>query len=321
MLFRSIPAAGYGRGDQGPHGYKHKCESDFSNLNGIFDIIIVDAPCSGEGMFRKDPNSIDEWSLENVNLCCERQKRIVVDVFPALKDGGFLIYSTCTYNNEENEDNIKWIRENLGAEYIPIYLDKSWNISDSGLGYHFYPHKTRGEGFFISVLQKNIEEKSVKLKTNKYKNTPKITVPSDLKNWILSDDFQLNNEGNLISAIPKQYSELISFLNDRLRVLQSGIYMATIKGKDILPEIAMALSVQINKNNFECIDLSWQQAIAYLRKENIFIDNLPKGKLLMQYKNIPLGWAKNLGNRMNNSFPQEWRIRMEADESRYTPFL
>jgi len=125
-----------------------------------FDLILCDLPCSGEGMFRRDRKSVSEWSLDNVNLCAQRQRRIVADVFPALKKGGILLYSTCTYNREENEDNLNWICRELGAEM----LEKP---------HRFYPHQTKGEGFFIGAMTK-ISEYSAKMTSKQTKTANNI---------------------------------------------------------------------------------------------------------------------------------------------------
>ncbi len=288
---------------------------DFSKLNGLFDMIVVDAPCSGEGMFRKDPQSIGEWSEGNVNLCCERQRRIVADVFPALKTGGILVYSTCTYNRDEDEDNVKWIKEELGAELLPIEMDASWNITDSGSGYRFFPHKTKGEGFFLAVLMKTSEENNFRIKPGKNEKTQKNQSVSSLKNWILDDNYKQIVSSEHVSVIPSVYSDLVSVLEKELRMIQSGILLGSIKGKDILPDISLALSWIINKQAFHIEKLRWEEAVSYLRKDNLYLPDAPQGWILLEYKKQLLGWAKNLGNRVNNAYPQEWRIRMEPTKN------
>ncbi|HRE96113.1 MAG TPA: RsmB/NOP family class I SAM-dependent RNA methyltransferase, partial [Flavobacteriales bacterium] len=131
---------------------------NFSALEGFFDIIIVDAPCSGEGMIRKDPRALEEWSETNVRTCTVRQHDILQKIWPALKEGGVLVYSTCTYNTDENEKQIEnWI-SNHSAENIELNVPDEWNITKTKAGdvscYRFFPHKTRGEGFFLSALRK-----------------------------------------------------------------------------------------------------------------------------------------------------------------------
>ena len=134
--------------------------SDFTPLEEFFDVILTDVPCSGEGMFRKDPVAVSEWSSENVEICRQRQRRIISDIWPCLKPGGILIYSTCTYNTKENEENVRWIKDEFGAEVLPLDVAEDWNITGNLLQgerfpvYRFLPHKTKGEGFFLAVLRK-----------------------------------------------------------------------------------------------------------------------------------------------------------------------
>jgi len=285
---------------------------NFSKFNGLFDLIVVDAPCSGEGMFRKDPQSIEEWSVNNVQLCSERQKRIVADVFPALKTGGLLVYSTCTYNREENEENIKWIAEELGVDVLPIQTADDWSVTDTGFGYRFFPHKTKGEGFFLSVLRKIEDENRLKIRLDKNQKTQKNQSLNALKNWIIDDNYKQIISSETVSVVPSDYSDLISALGKELKVLQSGILLGQIKGKDILPDISLALSWIIDSQAFHVKKLTWEQAIAYLRKDTLNFPDTPQGWILLEYENQLLGWAKNLGNRVNNTYPQEWRIRMNV---------
>ncbi len=121
--------------------------ADFSKLDGLFDIIMVDAPCSGEGLFRRDATAINHWSVDNTNLCATRQRRILADVWPSLRTGGYLIYSTCTFNPAENEENLKWLAKNEEVESIRIPLQESWGTEETeseGLfGYRFLPHRVK----------------------------------------------------------------------------------------------------------------------------------------------------------------------------------
>lgn len=129
--------------------------------SGYFNVVAADVPCSGEGMFRKDPASRDEWSLAKVAECAALQRSIIGDVWPALCPGGFLVYSTCTFNRHEDEDNVAWICRELGARVVPLSVEKEWGVvegrtADGDLaGYHFFPHRAKGEGFFLCLLQKD----------------------------------------------------------------------------------------------------------------------------------------------------------------------
>ena len=133
---------------------------DFRKAKILFDLILCDVPCSGEGMFRKDPATIGEWSPQNVEKCWRLQREIVSDAWECLNPGGLLIYSTCTYNIKENEENVRWIMETYDAEPVTIPTDPSWNITGSLLPgfdapvYRFIPGITRSEGLFLCVLRK-----------------------------------------------------------------------------------------------------------------------------------------------------------------------
>lgn len=305
--------------------------SDFTQLTSYFDVILTDVPCSGEGMFRKDAVAIDEWSEENVDTCWQRQRRIIKDIWPALKPGGILIYSTCTYNTLENEENVQWILDNFEAEALTIPTKDDWNITGNLLQgaefpvYRFMPSRTRGEGFFLAAIRKadddsfaEVKYKKENKKNNKNKKSSNKKSSNNDKEllakasrWLNdADQYSLTIDDVSIKAIPTNYINDIELLKSTLRVINSGINIAEIKGNDLIPHHALAMSCECNFDAFESIELSYEQAIAYLRKEAI---NLPpstsKGFILLTYKNTPIGFVKNIGNRANNLYPQEWRIR------------
>lgn len=297
--------------------------SDFTPLRGFFDMVVVDAPCSGEGMFRKDPASIDEWSVDNVKLCSERQRRILADIFPTLKEGGLLVYSTCTYNREEDEENVRWIMDELGAEYLPLELPAEWNIASEGLGYHFFPHRTKGEGFFLAVLRKTDSEGTFRIKPAKpSKGAQAVKIPAVLSEWLQSpSDYVIRSVADGFTAVPKAWATEIGALESRLQVVHAGVLLGQVKGKDILIDTALALSSILREEAFEVADLSWKDAVSFLKRDNLVLPELAKGWVLVRFGGHPLGFVKNLGNRANNTYPQAWRIRMEADGERYEPFL
>jgi 16S rRNA C967 or C1407 C5-methylase (RsmB/RsmF family)/NOL1/NOP2/fmu family ribosome biogenesis protein len=279
---------------------------DFGKLGSFFDIIVADLPCSGEGMFRKDKSSRDEWSVANVELCAARQQRIVRDVWDSLRPGGFLIYSTCTFNTEENEDNVLRLAKEFDAEIIEIPVKSEWNIS--GLLKHnipacrFFPHKTTGEGFFIAALKK---------KSNEYKPfNPKITIPKDstgLKNYLCNPDKFYITENKAININHINYYNTI---RKNLKIITAGVRLGDFKGKDFIPSISLALSAELDRAKFPNIELSYNEAIKYLKNESITLsEDVPKGHILVTYHNLPLGFVKNVGNRANNLYPKEWRIR------------
>ena len=298
--------------------------AEIGEFTHLFDVIVTDVPCSGEGMFRKDTDSTGEWSVANVNLCASRQRRIIHDIWNALKPGGLLIYSTCTYNTEENEDNIHYIIEELGAKALEIPVPAEWNITGalkhSNPVYHFFPHKTKGEGFFLAALRKadgEIEEIRMgkKGKDKKQKGGKQVAAfPKGLDKFLIAPDNYKPQWADASQSIIRMQSENVSRLSDlfinKLRVLSAGIELGEVKGKDLIPSQSLALSYALNRDAFPCVEISWETAIQYLRKEAITLpEGTEKGFVLLTYGNIPLGFVKNLGNRSNNLYPQEWRIR------------
>ena len=315
--------------------------ADFSALSSFFDVILTDVPCSGEGMFRKDPVAVEEWSPENVEICWQRQRRIIADIWPCLKPGGILIYSTCTYNTKEDEENVRWIQEEFGAELLPLDVREEWNITGNLLGgegeslkgfpvYHFLPHKTKGEGFFLAALRKpEVEEEEnvvfsfskVKAAKKKDKKGGAVTSsPVSKENrtlagsWLNSENaerYALLAEEKEVKAFPQQYMDELAAMKQYLKVVQAGVLIGEVKGKDLSPAHALAMSASLLRQDaFDTEEVSYEQAIAYLRKEAIALsETAPRGYVLLTYRNIPLGFVKNIGNRANNLYPQEWRIR------------
>lgn len=289
--------------------------SSFGRMKHYFDVILVDAPCSGEGMFRKDVGAVEEWSVDNVKLCTERQRRILSDVWDSLKPNGILIYSTCTYNTEENEDNVMWIKDDLGADILPVRINEEWGISSSVKGdipvCRFFLHKTRGEGFFLSVLRKNDDEvRAIKPKKDKNKAKTRESLSKEHKDYIISSDlFHFYQKGEDWFAVPDKFKEDISLVESNLNVVSSGICLGKMKGKDFIPSQSLALSDMLNRKTFVEHELDWKDAINYLRREPLILQDIPKGYILLTYKSVPLGFVKNIGNRANNLYPQEWRIR------------
>ena len=305
--------------------------SAFGALEEYFDIIAADVPCSGEGMFRKDPAAITEWSAANVAHCAERQRAILTDVWNALRPGGLFIYSTCTYNTEENEEMIGFLRKKFGAIPLTVDIDPAWNITPALVGdlpaYRFMPHRTRGEGLFMAILRKPGEPGETRReallstaekteKRNKKNKTPRIAIPDEWRLLVANPDrYTFISDEEKIIAIPAEYTTDYKLLDRHLDLLHTGITVATLKGKDYVPHISLALSTAFDTNQVVHYEASLDTALAYLRRESLFLPtDLPRGYILVTYEGFPLGWAKHLGNRTNNLYPQEWRIR-----SGYTP--
>lgn len=290
--------------------------SDFQRLTGFFDCIVIDAPCSGEGLFRRDEEAISEWSIDNAALCAQRQRRIVADTWPALKENGLLIYSTCTYNQAENEENIKWLSEFAEIEAIEIPLHHNWGIVQTNAngipGYRFYPHKTLGEGFFTAVVRKKQREKEAFSKKTKDNQLIVSKVQREQAQKLLADnDCELLTINDTIIAFPRPYMADLLRIKESFRIVHAGIKIGEFKQKELIPAHELALSEIINPDYFSAIELPIEQALRYLKRDEFVARSSEKGWNLVKYQQIPLGWAKNLGNRFNNGYPKEWRIRMD----------
>jgi 16S rRNA C967 or C1407 C5-methylase (RsmB/RsmF family)/NOL1/NOP2/fmu family ribosome biogenesis protein len=275
------------------------------SLPGFFDVIVADLPCSGEGMFRKDSAAIAEWSVNNVRLCAERQRRIVADVWQALKPEGILIYSTCTYNREENEENLDWICRELNAES----LEEPRRLM---------PHQIKGEGFFIAGIRKKGTLNPVmagltrypRIKGKKEGNNIHPSSPFDYCLALPKDFIFIPDNTRWIAVPAVHYSDYLQIRNN-LKILSAGVALGEIKGQDRIPAHALALSNTLSETAFPRWAVDRETALSYLRKEVLqnIPSELPKGYILITYKTHPLGFVKNIGTRANNLYPQEWRIR------------
>lgn len=287
---------------------------DFQRLPHFFDVIVVDAPCSGSGLFRKDPAAIDEWSLENVYMCSVRQKKILADCMSALKPGGVLIYSTCSYSVEEDEDIADWLVENYQLENIRLSIPAEWNIIKSNSkrntaeGYRFYPDKLKGEGFFISVFRKPDEDHST---AKELKSRFKI-LPSKDENLIrpylnLPETVTFVEWQDEVLALPANSLHDIALLQSALYIKKAGFKIGALKHGELIPHHELALSSNLSTSTASMeVDLS--TALEYLRKRDVIIDVNRKGWMVLKFNGIALGWIKNLGSRINNYYPKEWRI-------------
>lgn len=288
--------------------------SAFSKLHGLFDVLVIDAPCSGSGLFRRDAEAINEWSEDNVQLCSQRQQRILADAWHCLKEDGVLIYSTCSYSAEEDEEILDWIEERFKVEGLRFKVDEAWNIDEvesttGAYGYRFWPYKVKGEGFFIAAFRKKETPDALRLKI---KNTQLASKQEAAiaANWLKrTQGTTFIKQGQNIAAIPTHWNETIQYLMQELKVRYAGVELGTIAKNDLLPEHALAVST-ILKDDVMKVELTLAQSLDYLRKNEINVDSPHKGWALAVYNNLPLGWMKLLGNRINNYYPKEWRILM-----------
>ncbi len=286
---------------------------DFAKLESYFDVMVIDAPCSGSGLFRKDNEAISEWSEENVHRCSLRQQRIVADIIPALKPGGILIYSTCSYSKEEDEDILDWILSNHHLSSVICQLHKDLNIietvsSRGAHGYRFYPYKIKGEGFFIAAFKKEDVEEAFH-----QQQLPSLIAPSKQEiaaanEWIKPDaGVFLFKQKEKILAVPSEWKHDVALLQKNLYLRKAGVTIGSLKQKDLIPDHELALSL-LSNNNISKVELSKEQALQYLKKKEINLDTETKGWALASYLHQNLGWMKILHNRVNNYYPSEWRI-------------
>ena len=256
----------------------HNFAHEFATTDLAFDVILTDIPCSGEGLFRRDEGAINEWSLQNVHMCQERQRKILKDIWPCLRAGGLLIYSTCTFNTRENEENVRWLAEELGAEILSVSTKTEWKITGSLLNdfeapvYRFIPGVTKSEGLFMAILRKTSE------------GPERATLPTSLREQV------------------KKFRQI--------HLLSDGIPTEEQKGKEKIPSIAQALSITTPADKYPRVELSLEQAQRYLHRESFVLpSDTPRGFVLVTYKERPLGFMKNLGERANNLYPKNWAIK------------
>ena len=285
----------------------------FKALPDFFDVLMIDAPCSGSGLFRKDTEAIAHWSEQSVQHCSTRQARIVEDSIDCLKEGGYLIYSTCSYSSEENEKRMDQIAAIAGMKNIQFDIPSHWNIvttyseENKCQGFRFYPDKVKGEGFFITVFKKETSTSS-----GYYDTTPTSTVATKKELEVLKSHFEVPenydyiNHQNSILALPHLFQQELNGLMNHLYIKKMGLSLGEIKGADLIPSHALAMSTWSNLP-YQTLEVDEATALQYLRRADL---HLPTGKgwHTLTFKNIRLGWAKLLPNRSNNYYPNEWRI-------------
>ncbi|MEM7510854.1 MAG: hypothetical protein AAF388_07975 [Bacteroidota bacterium] len=292
--------------------------ADFQALPEFFDYLVIDAPCSGEGLFRKDPNSREHWSESAVDACSARQKRILSDALPALKPGGFLIYSTCTFSPEENEQVVNWLLETFPEELelAPVAgLGKfgALPITIAGVeeaAYRCMPHKLKGEGLFISRLRKKGELEA--FEWNRPKKYGKNKLVSEFLSTHLHAPHYLGTE-IFQDRIYLRHPASQHFHQRPFRIKLNGLFAGKVHRKDVSPSHEVALSEILKKSELPRWELAYEEAISYLRKEELkTAPPVEKGWLLVTYKGQSLGWAKAVGKRSRNHFPVNWRIRQSG---------
>ena len=271
--------------------------ADYSRSGAMFDVVLCDVPCSGEGMFRKDPVAISEWNGQKVEKCWHLQREIVLDAWKCLLPGGILIYSTCTFNTKENEENIRFFIDELQAIPVAIPTIPEWSITGSLLKgfeepvYRFIPGISRGEGLFMCVLKKKGEPK-----TNDCRSLRKM-IHENTHLLFCSDSISYKNDGdNKLNKSSKRQ-------NSKTKTKEKAV-------DNTPPNHAEALAETLEKGKYPQVELSYTDAMKYLRREAITLPpDTPRGIIVVCFKQLPLGFVKNIGNRANNLYPQNWKIK------------
>ena len=286
----------------------------FSSMPGYFDVIVTDVPCSGEGMFRKDEEAQKQWSEDNVALCEARQKRILADVWPALAEGGVLIYSTCTFNRYENDGNVDWIASELGADIESgDFAGDFQGLIKTRNGYSLVPGHVEGEGQYCAALIKTSGLTFNGSYGSRGETRSKVTVPTDALEGLMTVKMKYGLKGEVVVAVPEHLDADVASLRRSLHVVAAGCAVGVMKGKIFVPGADLALSIVLDRNAFPMCEVDHKTALTYLHRDAITLPDSEKGYVLVCHQGQPLGFVKNLGNRCNSLHPQSRRIRMNID--------
>ncbi|MCH2214662.1 MAG: hypothetical protein MK086_05775 [Flavobacteriales bacterium] len=290
-------------------GHEHTAISNYSpaqlgESSGVFDLILADVPCSGEGLFRKQTSAIDQWSLKNVQTCVVRQRDILDDIWPSLKEGGILIYSTCTYNLSENEENLIWLKRKYDIEFLEIPLHPNETIiqafSEEVKGYRFLPHITKGEGFFISAIRKLGSSKKMKSKKTHLKQG---RIPNVTDRTVLNT----KNEVFLLSDFGHQ---VLSGLDNHSKVFSPGYRIGEMKREKFIPDHGWFLWRK--QSETRKVVLSYHQSISFLKCHDANGNFSGRGKVMVEFDGFNLGHGKEEKARVVSKYPKNYRIRMES---------
>jgi 16S rRNA C967 or C1407 C5-methylase (RsmB/RsmF family)/NOL1/NOP2/fmu family ribosome biogenesis protein len=293
---------------------------DFQRLPGFFDVLLVDAPCSGSGLFRKDPLARTEWSLEAVRLCAQRQQRILADAWPTLREGGVLVYATCSYAAAENEQVLDWLAETFAVESVPVPELTAQGVretrSERGLlGYRFWPDQVPGEGFFLAVLRKRSAEPVGRFRAGKPVPTKnRRTEAQAFGRWVADlDTYDWIAKNDEYYLLRPAHRAIFEQLAGALYLRKAGVRLGRLAGTDLIPDHELAQSVAL-RPDAPALDLDRAQALRFLRKEELAVP-AGTGWAVVRHDDHALGWAKRLPNRLNNYYPKDLRILMEIREN------
>lgn len=285
--------------------------SAFATVPEMFDFIAVDAPCSGEGLFRKNPDAVQEWSPDAVVACATRQQKILSEIWPALKPGGILVYSTCTFNTMENEENVQWMENELDAETIIINdVPDGIKVQEEGKGYRFYPHLINGEGFFMAALRKSATS-SRSAKRRKPKKAPFEKVNPDELGQAHPAIKTKDDSVFLISAL---HEEVISELAQNIYFKAPGFPAGKSIRNVFKPGHGLTQLIDSPWAK-DSVSLELEEALAYLQREDVYKSGVRRGQVVVSFDGFSLGFAKSDGNRLVSQYPLNWRIRSGLPEA------
>jgi 16S rRNA C967 or C1407 C5-methylase (RsmB/RsmF family)/NOL1/NOP2/fmu family ribosome biogenesis protein len=292
---------------------------DFGRMPGYFDAMLVDAPCSGSGLFRKDPRALNEWSGDAVQLCAARQQRILADAWPSLKEGGVLFYATCSYSPAEDEAILDWLGGQYDVETLEAPMAEGWGVvtvrsPKKGLaGYRCFPDKLGGEGFFIAALRK--QEAATPFYYPRFRAAHMRKAEEASRHLLRPGPFTiLEDDRRAAIAIAPWHEPDYHFLREIVYLRKGGIRLGTASQKDWIPEHDVALSLD-RRPGLPQWALSREEALRFLKKEELAPPpGLPRGWQVASFEGRGLGWVKVLSNRVNNYLPKSWRIRMELPD-------
>ena len=289
-----------------------------SQFEGWFDLVAVDAPCSGEGMFRKEEVAREDWSEEAVKMCAARQLSIVREAWQSLKDGGLFIYSTCTFNEDEDEGLLRAFIEEVGDVFEPsqrVEIDDKWGIVRGEVGafqtFRFFPHKTDSEGLFVAIARKvePTTQRTPKARKKVMQEVDKVS-RKELSRWLQgADNFTFAMVADTIYAYRTEQFKAVQALSEGLTAIYSGVAMGQIfKGK-LKPDWALSQYVKLERKVVETVELDEASALDYLRKRDIAVDDMREGINLLTHRGRALGFAKRVGARCNNLYPNSLKIQ------------
>ena len=290
---------------------------DLERLGDMFDLALVDAPCSGSGLFRKDENAQNEWSESSVLHCSSRQKRIMESASKVIKEGGYLVYSTCSFSKEENVDIVDFLIGSGMYESVRVDLLADWGIVESasdqheGYGYRFYPDRLQGEGFFCAVLKKTTSDVANGFRVGS-SGLNFVKDPSLLKPWLNnSEGIAFYQKENEVFVCQENSIQDLIVMKEVLRLRRSGMRIGELIRNELIPDHELAMSTSLS-TQLAKIELDCPTALKFLRREQIGGEMPSPGWNLVQYRGVVLGWVKVVQGKLKNHYPMPWRILMRG---------